>query len=112
MIMDEPCGAVKIGIAGNVRKRLAQIQTHNPHRLEIHHEVEFPTRSMARQVESLVHETLTAEGLYGEWFACGLDAAFVALEDAVGLFAYDLGLKDPYEVRKYCGLSLCGRVAQ
>lgn len=56
-------GAIKIGLAGNAKRRLATIQAHSP----------IPVRLLAviaggREVEMSYHRRFAAHRLHGEWF--------------------------------------------
>ncbi|MEI9428722.1 GIY-YIG nuclease family protein [Mesorhizobium sp. Cs1299R1N3] len=63
--------AVKVGIAGDVPKRLAQIQCHNPEPIEVHFTFSFPTRELAREIECRFHRRFRHERIRGEWFSMG-----------------------------------------
>ena len=58
----------KIGIATNVRNRLAALQTGNPTPLEIEACFEFPN---ALVVEKALHQTFASVRKLGEWFELG-----------------------------------------
>ena len=65
-------GPHKIGVAGNVSQRLADIQTHYPHKLSVHFSKLF-CRVDAFAVESACHKFLADKNTNGEWF--DIDAA-------------------------------------
>lgn len=75
MISDNK-GAVKIGITKNPTRRLKQIQTGHPNKLEIIYKEEFnctPTHIM--RIESKLHLELSRKfkKLQGEWFSINPD---------------------------------------
>lgn len=76
-------GPLKVGIASDVFKRLAQLQTGNPVRLEIFAVDRFSDRATARAIEARMHQLLEPHVLCGEWFGCDLDDASYARETAV-----------------------------
>ena len=58
------CGQVKIGqTRGDVKKRLAALQTSNPERLTVR-----ATLHADKDLEREIHEALKAHRLAGEWF--------------------------------------------
>lgn len=61
-------GPVKIGIAGNVAKRVRGIQTSCPYQIKIVHTFAFPERDMAREIERCFHEVQQEHRTVGEWF--------------------------------------------
>lgn len=60
-----PC---KIGIAGDVKKRLKQIQTASPFRVGVYKVYAFPHRDIALQIEGMFHRGQSPKRLHGEWF--------------------------------------------
>lgn len=58
---------LKIGIATDVERRLAQLRCGNPHPMKVE-SVRTVSRAMAHQVEARVHRTFAAVRLQGEWF--------------------------------------------
>lgn len=60
-----PC---KIGIARDVRRRLAQFQTSSPFKLGCYRLFTFPTRQQALEIERLFHHMQRDVRLHGEWF--------------------------------------------
>jgi hypothetical protein len=64
----EPLRPVKIGITGNVRARLASVQTGYPKPLEALAVFNTPNRDIARKWESAFHKMFAADRLEGEWF--------------------------------------------
>lgn len=64
---------VKIGITENVQRRFAQLQTGNPHELEVCATIQNVTQS----IERIYHRTLKQFHVRGEWFS------HVALRDLI-----------------------------
>lgn len=91
----------KIGIAVDVAARLAQLQTGNPHVLDIAFSVQFPTREIARLVERQAHHYLTEHHASGEWFRCTYTKAAYAMPCAIEPHKDRLGLKSRLDVLKY-----------
>lgn len=65
---------VKVGITGNVKRRMSTFQTSNPHELKLFDFFEIPAGYSARIIEKMAHEKLTRQGFHHklEWF-CGLN---------------------------------------
>lgn len=61
-------GPVKIGISDNPDKRLKQIQTGYPEKIEIKHLEEFKTRKKTFELERLLHKDFSIYRSHGEWF--------------------------------------------
>lgn len=68
-------GPVKIGIAADPEKRLAQLQIGNPYKLTLYLADDYARRSHAAQAESLIHRCLKSKHLSGEWFQVGAKEA-------------------------------------
>lgn len=62
--------AVKVGIAANVKKRMAAIQVGNPYPINVRDTFKV-SDEVAEIVESQCHELLRFERLQGEWFRDG-----------------------------------------
>jgi hypothetical protein len=58
-------GHYKIGIANDLRNRLAQLQTGNPNVLKVESCYEFPN---AQAVETVLHQKYSSARTLGEWF--------------------------------------------
>jgi Meiotically up-regulated gene 113 len=58
----------KVGIADNVERRLATLQTGHPNKLEVISVFTFPTRHAALAVEREAHRRLDRHRVGGEWF--------------------------------------------
>lgn len=67
--------SVKIGIANDPKKRLAQLQTAHPHKLVIHWSIPFCSREMAVSAERYAHDKLSDSRVGGEWFFVSPQAA-------------------------------------
>lgn len=59
---------IKIGIAKDVKKRLACLQTGNAHKLKVYRLVNIPDNIDARKIEKTMHDILSPYRLNGEWF--------------------------------------------
>lgn len=77
--------AVKIGIAQDVEKRLAGLQTGCPHKLRIFFTVEVEG-CFARPIERECHEALRKKRMQGEWFKVTAAEAIAAVETIVRRF--------------------------
>lgn len=60
---------VKVGISGDVSRRLHSIQTGSPVDLKVYYHVRCP-EGRAREIESQCHELLKDHAIRGEWFKC------------------------------------------
>jgi hypothetical protein len=65
---DRFASPVKVGIANDVLKRLAQFQTASASELVAAHVFPLPNREMARELEKAFHSTQEKHRLRGEWF--------------------------------------------
>jgi len=61
-------GVTKIGIARDVKKRLAGIQTSHFSEVKVIHKKRYSSRYKAQQKESELHSLLSENRLKGEWF--------------------------------------------
>jgi hypothetical protein len=59
---------MKIGIAQKVKRRLSQIQTGNPIKLEVFHSIKVDSVEQAKEIEKECHKELQRYRLNGEWF--------------------------------------------
>lgn len=64
-------GLLKIGIASDVERRLAELQTGNHIRLEIVAKTAVRSRKHAEHIERLMHKVLGPFRVRGEWFTQG-----------------------------------------
>ena len=60
--------AIKIGIAKNIRRRLASLQTSSPAELELLCSVKNKTTKAARKLEQELHQKFDRFRIRGEWF--------------------------------------------
>lgn len=73
---------VKIGIAADVTKRLAQLAIGNPYEMAVL--ATWPmSRRAARIVESYAHQFLKDHRITGEWFAADATTCIRAISDAI-----------------------------
>jgi hypothetical protein len=73
---------VKVGLTGNVWKRLDQLARHSPRVLVVEYVVGPVRREIAAKIERQTHEILHPKSVDHEWFGCSpLEAGF-ALEAA------------------------------
>lgn len=61
-------GPIKIGITGNVEKRLVSLKTHNPYDLTVLHVQLFDDMVMAREQEKSLHHRFQGCRINREWF--------------------------------------------
>lgn len=59
---------VKIGVSDDVPKRLKQLQTASPKKMEIIHVIPFKDRKEAYKEEARLHAKYSSSNLGGEWF--------------------------------------------
>lgn len=82
LIGSEP-GPKKIGIATDVYRRLKQLQTGNPIKLEIFHTVRLNTVKTAKSIETSCHTELRKYKQIGEWFDISIDIGKRIITEAV-----------------------------
>ena len=68
MIQQGKNGPIKVGKAGNVDARLAQLQTGNPTKLYIVAVLPCNSHKHALQIEKMFHIRFSRLRLHGEWF--------------------------------------------
>ena len=61
-------GPVKIGISNKPERRLKQLQTGYPEKLEIKYIEKLDTRIEARELEGKLHKDIKHHCSHGEWF--------------------------------------------
>src|SRR5262245_3356130 len=61
--------AVKVGIAKDPRRRLSELPTGCPDKLEVADTIKVNSRDLAYKIETEVHRRLAGFALEGEWFA-------------------------------------------
>lgn len=92
-VIQSASGMVKVGITGNVRKRLGALQVSSPFKLSLFAAV-TSEHGAASRIEALAHEKLASHRLSGEWFSASPEVALLA----VTLAAQDLGAEiTPWE---------------
>lgn len=69
----------KVGISEAPTRRLASLQTANPHRLHLIHNTDPFDRSLAEEIEGHIHAELRSKAMAGEWFRCSPDDALEAM---------------------------------
>lgn len=58
----------KIGVGGNLRKRISSIQTGNPYKVELIHAWDFIEEEVAYEIEAELHKKYIKNRKQGEWF--------------------------------------------
>ena len=61
-------GAIKIGIARNIKKRMDTMQTGNPFKLNLLAAIPCENRLQAQYIESSLHRFFAKQKVRGEWF--------------------------------------------
>ncbi len=72
-VIEDENGHIKIGIAGNVAKRISSIDTASAY--EITNQYESPSCANARKIEKAAHKHFVDRRKKGEWFNVPFDAA-------------------------------------
>jgi hypothetical protein len=72
-------GPVKVGFSADPDRRLRQLQTGHPERLEIFHRQGFDA-ALAPLMEKLVHKLMAPKRRQGEWFAYTVEDAIAGVE--------------------------------
>lgn len=72
-VIQAASGAVKIGIAQDVKARLRELQTGNHEHLTTLYQLEFANREIAAALELVLHKRYTNHALRGEWFTVDTD---------------------------------------
>ena len=72
-ILNYDSQAVKIGIAKNVKRRLASLQTSSPSKLELLGIIKTKSVNNARKIEKLLHEKFAKNRIRGEWFKTNVE---------------------------------------
>lgn len=89
-------GAIKIGVARDVKKRLATMQTGNPFELKVIALIPCSGVQQAFDTERRIHNLFKAKRIRGEWFAG--DINFRSIRDAIDIIE-DEPTKD--QIREY-----------
>lgn len=82
-IVQAPNGAVKIGIAKDVRLRMVDLQIGNPEALRLIYQVDVSKRSAAEALETILHKRYAPDILRGEWFAVEAERLIADIEFAI-----------------------------
>lgn len=85
-------GPVKIGVASNPKKRLAQMQTSCPVPLRLLFFEDMRRRERAFEVEAILHHALAASRQHGEWFRFDSDVRW-----AINLYGLGVSLESIHE---------------
>ena len=80
----ESCGSYKVGVSGNINKRINTLSIGNPFDIKLVYETEELTSNSAYFIESLVHEELKEYNIRGEWFNCELNLIINTLRLKIG----------------------------
>ena len=81
-------GPVKVGIAGNPRRRLSTLRTASAVRLDLMFSAE--ASDSARLVERRAHDIMAADRKAGEWFEVASEQAIAALKQAAAEIGCEL----------------------
>lgn len=73
-------GPFKIGVAKDVKRRLALLQTGSYSKIYIHAVKKCDDRAHAYSVEAAAHKALSEMRMTGEWFSCALADALSAAD--------------------------------
>jgi len=80
LIQQDQSGFVKIGISGNVTKRLRDLQSANPHLLSVKYTVNCPSFEIASAIEKRLHNRFATFRLTNEWFNVPIEKIIADLE--------------------------------
>lgn len=72
-ILNYDSEAVKIGIAKNVKRRIASLQTSSPSELKLLGKIQAESVSKARELEQSLHKTFDEYRVRGEWFKADVE---------------------------------------
>ncbi len=72
-ILNYDSKAVKIGIAKNVGRRMASLQTSSPSELKLIGKIRAKSVAKARELEKSLHQTFDKYLIRGEWFKAEID---------------------------------------
>lgn len=73
-------GYIKIGISEDVQKRLAALQTANPHKLTLRYILTCPTTQDAQTIERMLHQRYSDWRKSGEWFDVDAEEAISEIQ--------------------------------
>ena len=71
-------GPIKIGLAMDVEKRLAQLQVGNPYKLKVIASFYVDSKIKAQQIEKSLHKKFMKHSIRGEWFTSNIKLCAVA----------------------------------
>ena len=77
---------IKIGVATDLLRRLASLQTGNPNKLEVKCIIEFESKREASYQESRIHRYFKSKHHFGEWFDLSDEDILLVQQE----FNYDL----------------------
>lgn len=80
----DPYIYTKVGVASDVRARVSTLQTGNPLEIELFEAIPVESKAEALRVEKKAHDLLAQFRVNREWFDCGNDLAWLAVQVAVG----------------------------
>lgn len=79
---------IKVGKAGDVRKRVRGLQTASPFEMQVFHTIEVSTQNVGA-LEKLIHKRLKRYRLRGEWFRIERQTAIDIAQRAANQFGKD-----------------------
>jgi len=109
-ILAEGVNKIKIGIAEDVRKRLAGLQTSSPVVLSIYGFIQFSNAYRARKAEQAYHKLFESKRSHNEWFNFDKEMAEKLQEfrsddeidvDALRQIGFDISLLSENEIFKF-----------
>lgn len=84
-------GYIKIGISEDVQKRLAALQTANPHKLTLRYILTCPTTQDAQTIEHMLHQRYSDWRKSGEWFDVDADEAISEIQWSIQFASHITG---------------------
>lgn len=64
----ESAHVIKVGVSGDVSKRVAQIQSCNPEKINVYFALRFKDRWLACEIEQTFHKLFGHRCIRGEWY--------------------------------------------
>jgi len=83
-VLNRDSKAIKIGIAKNIRRRLASLQTSSPAELELIGSIKTTGTQAARKLESKLHHQFDRWQIRGEWFEADRELTNYITQNASG----------------------------
>ena len=83
-VLNRDSKAIKIGIAKNIRRRLASLQTSSPAELELIGSIKTTGTQAARKLESKLHHQFDLWQIRGEWFEADRELTNYITQNASG----------------------------